>query len=218
MPLPAARQHRTASVAAQPTPRHPEVHHTNATCPRAQRRHRTPEGHRPNRLDPPTPHHARHVCGRLILRASRSRPVTPSQRNTASRSHRSWSLSHSSFEGRRRARRFTHRGRNAPISDSAPTDTPSISPIGLRTEPIGVTLSIALHTAPGSVRQRRGRVHTRHVLRNTCVDVDTQNIVNQLVLAEIPCDTSHRRARLYFCSRYGFSHLPKTAFKSVSSR
>ena len=36
-----------------------------------------------------------------------------------------------------------------------------------------------------SVRQGRGRVHARHVLRNACVNVDTQNIVNQLVLAEI---------------------------------
>jgi hypothetical protein len=34
----------------------------------------------------------------------------------------------------------------------------------------------------------------------------------------IPCDSSHRRASYASALRYGFSHRPKTAFKSVSSR
>ena len=57
-------------------------------------------------------HQARHACGRFVLRATRSRPSTPSKRKTASRSQRSRSLSHSFVEGRRRPRRFTHCGRN----------------------------------------------------------------------------------------------------------
>ena len=34
----------------------------------------------------------------------------------------------------------------------------------------------------------------------------------------VPCDASHRRASCTSAPRYGFSHRPKTAVKSVSSR
>jgi hypothetical protein len=42
-----------------------------------------------------------------------------------------------------------------------------------------------LEHGTGPVSQRRRRVHARHVLRKACVNVNTQNIVHQLVLAEI---------------------------------
>lgn len=54
-------------------------------------------------------HHVRHASGRFVFRAMRSSPSTPSMRKAASRSHRSGALSQSSFAGRTRSSRFTHR-------------------------------------------------------------------------------------------------------------
>ena len=87
-------------------------------------------------------HQARHACGRFVFRAIAQGRSTPSRRKTASRSQRSCSLSHSSFDGRRRPRRFTHNGRNASRSGRAPAETSSISLIGFS------RLSDAVRPAP----------------------------------------------------------------------
>jgi len=49
-----------------------------------------------------------------------------------------------------------------------------------------------LEHGTGPVSQKRGRVHARYVLGNARVNVDTQNIVNQLVLAKINVHGGYR--------------------------
>jgi hypothetical protein len=71
-----------------------------------------------------------------------------------------------------------------------------------------------LEQRTGSV-QRRGRVHARHVLRKARVDVDTQNIVDQLVLAEIDV---HRGDGDQECFEYGSSACVIASQKSLGGQ
>ena len=93
---------------------------------------------------------------RLDVQSPAAVLVQPSMRNTASRSQRSCAVSHSSFGGRKRSRRFTHRGRNAPRSGSAPAQTSSMSLIGLESVPTPSTCSSTRTIA--SARSRRAVV------------------------------------------------------------
>jgi hypothetical protein len=78
-------------------------------------------------------------------------------------------------------------------SDNTPAETSSISLIGLTKRPDALDLCERAKYRVGAIAKRRRGVHTHDVLRDARPRVDSQHLLDELVLAEIDVGAGNRR-------------------------